>query len=204
MALAMGVHGMDPEPVNETVTTDKMVDDNEEEKVDEAATDRSGIDIIGLTNIDTAEVLPLKEQWWSAAPAAPLEPLSPEQLLALVANDNDDINVAAGTAGKVDNIDPSTPPVIRASINTLLSHPYDMEAWARLVDECKASKWRRREILYASTRQFPTSGKNFILWCIYKCFIIYYIIIIIIIIITMYYYYYVLSMVHVIWPCVYS
>jgi hypothetical protein len=149
--------------VNETVTTEKMVDDNEEEKIEEAATDRSGIDIIGLTNIDTAEVLPLKEQWWSAAPAAPLEPLSPEQLLALVANDNDNINVAAGTAGKVDNIDPSTPPVIRASINTLLSQPYDMEAWARLVDECKASKWRRREILYASTRQFPTSGKVVIL-----------------------------------------
>lgn len=124
---------------------DKMEDDEEEE------TYKSGLDIIGLNSSEAAEILPLEEKWWSAAPAIALEPLSPEQLIALVC-DGDNVD------GKDLEIDPNTPPVIRASINTLLTQPYDMEAWARLVDESKNNKWRRREILFAATRQFPTSG----------------------------------------------
>ena len=84
------------------------------------------------------------------AEAAGLEPLRPEELLKLAEPlaTSEEIGTSATASA-----------AFAAAAGRLATHPYDLEAWAVLVEESKTTKWRRREVLAAACRAFPTSGK---------------------------------------------
>ena len=88
-------------------------------------------------------------------------PLTPDELGALIAAaagpegsaDSDDAEVAAAASAAV------PPPGAVAAVERLQTHPFDADAWGLLIAESKTAGWKRREILAAAARQFPTSGK---------------------------------------------
>lgn len=123
------------------------------------------------------------------AAALALEPLTPQELECLITPDEDGAAAPPAMAAAVgrlliqpfdmevhfyndlssfikhscynqDEIHPSRISYLFSDHLTISQHAFLLKAWGVLLEEAKLAKWRRREVLRAATKQFPSSGKQ--------------------------------------------